>query len=129
MAQRTWFEPPLTLSRKPYMLNIRFFPAGTGAPTYSAQDTKGVASIARSAQGVFLVTLQDTYKRLLSAQATIQMTTATDLVPQIGDVSNLASASPVTVVVRANAVATPTDIASNANNSITMTLIFDDADS
>jgi hypothetical protein len=78
---------------------------------------------------VSLITLQETYKRLLSAQATIQMTTATDLVPQIGDVSNLGTATPVTVIVRANAVATPTDIAANANNSITLTLIFDDADS
>ncbi len=129
MAQKTWFEPPKTLSRKPYMLNIRFFPDTANAPTFNAQDAKGVASIARSAQGVFLVTLKDSYKRLLSAQATIQMTTATDLVPQIGDVSNLATATPVTVVVRANAVATPTDIAANANNSIMLSLIFDDADS
>jgi hypothetical protein len=111
------------------MLNIRFFPAGTSDPTYSAQDVKGVASITRSAQGTWLVTLQDTYKRLLSAQATIQMNAATDLVPQIGAVSNLGTASPVTVTVRANAVATATDIAANGNNSITMTLIFDDGDS
>lgn len=128
MTQRTQYEPPTTLSRKPRMLNIRFFPAGTSDPTYSAQDVKGVASIGRSAQGTWLITLQDTYKRLLSAQATIQMAAATDLVPQIGTVANLASASPVTMTVRANAVATATDIAANANNSITLTLIFDDGD-
>lgn len=129
MAQDTFLPGPLGLSRKPKILNIRFFPAGAGAPTYSAQDTKGVASIARSAAGVWLITLKSPYKRLLSAQATIQMSAATDLVPQIGAVSNLATTSAVTVVVRANAVATPTDIAADANNSISLTLIFDDADS
>jgi hypothetical protein len=130
MAQRTWLPAFMCLSRKPKELNIRFFPAGAANPTYSAQDTKGVASIVRNgAAGVWLVTLQDSYKRLLSAQATIQMTTATDLVPQIGDVANLATTSAVTLIVRANAVATPTDIAANANNSITLTLKFDDADS
>lgn len=130
MTQRTQYEPPTTLSRKPRMLNIRFFPAGTGNPTTTAQDIKGVASIVRNGTaGVWLITLQDSYKRLLSAQATIQMTTATDLVPQIGDVANLGTTSPVTLIVRANAVATPTDIAANANNSITVTLLFDDGDS
>jgi hypothetical protein len=112
------------------MLNIRFFPAGTGNPTTSAQDIKGVASIVRNGTaGVWLITLRDSYKRLLSAQATIQMTTATDLVPQIGDVSNLGTTSPVTLIVRANAGATPTDIAANSNNSVSLTLLFDDADS
>lgn len=129
MSQRTWLESPETLSRKPRMLNIRFFPAGASNPTTTAQDIKGVTSITRSGAGTWLITLQDSYKRLLSAQATIQMTSATDLVPQIGDVSNLATTSPVTLIVRANAVATPTDIAANANNSITVTLLFDDGDS
>ena len=130
MAQRTYLNGPQGLSRKPKMLNIRFFPAGASNPTTSAQDIKGVASIVRNGTaGVWLITLQDSYKRLLSAQATIQMSTATDLVPQIGDVANLGTATPVTLIVRANAVATPTDIAANANNSISLSLIFDDADS
>jgi len=130
MAQRTWLSGIIgVLNRKPRMLNIRFFPNGTSDPTYTAQDVKGVASITRSAQGTWLITLQDTYKRLLSAQATIQMAAATDLVPQIGSVANLGTTSAVTVTVRANAVATATDVAQNANNSITLTLIFDDGDS
>lgn len=129
MAQRTYLPGPQGLARKPKRLDIRFFPAGAADPTYSAQDTKGVASITRSVAGTWLITLQDTYKRLLSAQATIQMNAATDLVPQFGAVSNLATTSAVTLVLRANAVATATDIAANANNSISVSLIFDDADS
>ncbi len=129
MAQRTWLQALFCLNRKVRVLNIRFFPVAAANPTYSAQDTKGVASIVLTATGVWTITLQDSYKRLLSAQATIQMAAATDLVPQVGTVANLATTTPVTVVVRANAVATPTDIAANANNSISVTLIFDDADS
>lgn len=129
MAQRNFLPGPQGLSRKPKMLNIRFFPAAGANPTYTAQDIKGVASITRNNAGEWLITLQDSYKRLLSAQATIQMATATDLVPQIATVANLGTATPVTLLVRANAVATPTDIAANANNSISLTLIFDDADS
>ncbi len=128
MTQRTQYEPATTLSRKPRMLNIRFFPAGASDPTYTAQDVKGVASITRSGTGTWLITLQDPYKRLLSAQATIQMSAATDLVPQFGAVANLGTSSNVTVTLRANAVATATDIAANANNSISVQLVFDDAD-
>ncbi len=129
MSQRTYLPGPQGLSRKPRIFNIRFFPAGTGNPTTTAQDIKGVASIVRNGTaGVWLITMQDSFKRLLSAQATIQMSTATDLVPQIGDMSNLGTTTPVTLIVRANAAATPTDIAANANNSISLTLIFDDAD-
>ncbi len=129
MSQRTWQESPKSLSRKPRILNLRFFPQGASSPTYSAQDTKGAASINLSATGTWLITLQDSYKRLLSAQATIQVSAATDLVPQFGDVTGLGTSSPVTLILRANAGATPTNIAANANNSITVTLIFDDGDS
>lgn len=130
MAQRTFIEGGWVLNRKVRELHIRFFPAGASNPTTTAQDIKGVASIVRNGTaGEWLITLQDTFKRLLSAQATIQMATATDLVPQIATVSNLGSALPVTLIVRALAVATPTDIAANANNSIMLSIFFDDADS
>jgi hypothetical protein len=111
-------------------LHIRFFPQGASNPTTTAQDIKGVASIVRNGgAGEWLITLQDTYKRLLSAQATIQMVSATDLVPQVATVANVGTTSAVTVIVRALAGATPTDIAANANNSVMLSLFFDDADS
>jgi hypothetical protein len=128
MAQRTWYESPKTLDRKVYQVSGTFFPAGTSDPTFTATACRGVATIARSAQGTWLVTLQDTYKRLLSKGGSIQMTTATDLVFQFGDISNVGTVTPVTVVIRANAVATATDIAANANNSVSFTLLFSDAD-
>lgn len=129
MASRTWQQPPLTLSLKPRELNIRFFPAGTGNPTTTAQDVKGVASIVRNGgAGEWLITLQDTYKRLIRATGSIQMASATDLTFQVATVANVGTTSAVTVIVRALAGATPTDIAANANNSVFVTLVFDDSD-
>ncbi len=129
MASRTFATEPLVLSRKPRTLNITFFPAGTSNPTTNAQDIKGVASIVRNGgAGEWLITLQDTYKRLIRASGTIQMASATDLNLQVATVANVGTTSAVTVIVRALAGATPTDIAANANNSISVQLVFDDGD-
>jgi hypothetical protein len=134
MAQRTWQEPAVTLDRKVYDINLTFYPQGTSDTAYTvAAGTlvggKGVASVARNATaGVWLITLQDSYKKLLSKWGSIQMASATDLTFQFGTIANLGTTSPVTVLVRANAVATPTDIAANANNSVSVTLRFSDAD-
>ena len=104
-----------------------FYPQNTSAPTVNENQTRGVASIARSAAGTFLITLKHPYKRLVSAQATVQHTTAVDLVPQFGDISNVGTSSAVTAVLRLNAVATATDMAANANNSVSFSLVFADS--
>jgi hypothetical protein len=106
----------------------RFFPQGASAPTVPAASNRGVASITRTAAGTFLITLSDAYRRLISAQATVQHTTAVNLVPQFGDVSNIGTSSPATFVLRLNAVATATDMAANANNSVAYELEFADSD-
>ena len=130
MSQDTFLDTSRTaLSRKLRQYHIRFFPAGTSNPTTTAQDIKGVASIVRNGTaGEWLITMRTPFKRLLSAQATIQMASATDLTPQIATISNVGTTSAVTILVRALAGATPTDIAANANNSVMVSLFFDDAD-
>lgn len=130
MAQRTWQDTSRTmLDRKVYDINLTFFPQGTSNPTFTASACKGVASIVRNGgAGEWLITLQDTYKRLLSKYGSIQMASSTDLQLQFATIANLGSTSAVTVLVRALAGATPTDIAANANNSVSVTLRFSDAD-
>ena len=129
MASRNFPTSPKVLSLKPYTLNITFYPDGTSNPTYSAQDTKGVASLVRNGTaGEWLITLQDTYKRLVSKLGSIQMATAADLTFQFATIANVGTASNVTVLVRALAVATATDIAADANNSVSVQLNFDDSD-
>jgi hypothetical protein len=135
MAQRTWLESPKTLDRKVYEINLTFLPQGTSNTAYTvAAGTlvggKGVASVVRNATaGEWLITLQDSYKKLLSKYGSIQMASATDLTLQFATIANLGTTSAVTVLVRALAAATPTDIAANANNSVSVTLCFSDADS
>lgn len=130
MSQRTWYQAVLTLFRKPKALHITFFPAGTGNPTTTARDIKGVASIVRNGTaGEWLITLQDTYKRLVSKTGSIQMAASTDLTFQFATIANVGTTTAPTILVRALAVATPTDIAADANNSISVSLVFDDADS
>ncbi len=130
MAQRTWQDTSRTmLDRKVYDINLTFFPAGTSNPTFTASACKGVATIVRNGgAGEWLITLQDTYKRLLSKYGSIQMASATDLTFQFATIANVGSASAPTILVRALAGATPTDIAANANNSVSVTLRFSDAD-
>lgn len=53
----------------------------SGAPTLSRG--LGVASIARSSAGVYVITLQDAYMRLMAAQVSILSSTAQDLLPQL----------------------------------------------
>ena len=125
MASRNW-DSEMVLGKKRYKLDFTFFPAAAGTPTFVAKDNPGLASVAWTSTGVFTLTLQDTYRRLISKQLTLQMNAATDLTAQFGAVSNVGSATPVTVVVRTLAAATPTDIAANANNSISVQLCFSD---
>lgn len=135
MAQRTWYDPPATLERKVYQIHLTFFPQGTSNTAYTvAAGTlvggKGVASVLRnSSAGEWLITLQDTYARLLSKTGSIQMASATDLTLQFATIANVGSASAPTILVRALAGATPTDIAANANNSVSVVLTFSDATS
>lgn len=133
MAQRTWYDPPATLDRKVYQINLTFYPQGTSNTAYTvAAGTlvggKGVASVLRnSSAGEYLITLQDTYARLLSKYGSIQMASATDLNLQFATIANVGTASAPTILVRALAGATPTDIAADANNSVSVTLTFSDA--
>lgn len=137
MAQRTWFfDEEGLLDRKVRTINLTFFPQGASNTAYTvAAGTlvggKGVASVARNAAaGEYLITLQDSYKKILSKYGSIQMAAATDLTFQFSTIANLGSTTTgVTILVRALAVATTTDIAANANNSISVTITFSDADS
>lgn len=103
-----------------------FFPAGTGTPTVTTatggiSGTTGVGwSVSRTGAGTFLLTFDNKYPVILSKTATVQHTTAVDLVPQFGDFS----ASAGTLVLRLVAVATATDMAANANSSVSFDITF-----
>jgi hypothetical protein len=120
----------LIQGKKRTVISLKFFPNGTSNPAaLVAQESRGVASVIRNAAaGVFLITLSDTWRKLISATATVQHTTAVDLVPQFGDVANFNTSTAPTLVLRLNAGATPTDMTANANSSVSVQLIVSDSD-
>jgi hypothetical protein len=110
-------------------LQFTFFPQGNSVtPMTVAAGTLVndgfVTSVTRTGTaGTYTIQLASRYLKLLSKLATIQMSAATDIQPQFGDYDAAAG----TLVIRALAGATPTDIAANANNSISVLLRFQDS--
>lgn len=77
--------------------------AGSGAPTLTRGT--GVASISRTSAGLYVLTLQDAYMRLMQADISVQSASAQDLIAQLASES-VASAKTVTFRTQAAAVAT-----------------------
>lgn len=129
MADRQFWEGR---SNVPYEreLNFRFFPNAAAAPTFVAADNQGLASVVRTSQGVYTLTLSDSYVRLMAAFCQLQINAALGVGRQvfIGPVANVGTSTPVTVQViftdGAGAVQDPP--AAGANNSISVQLEFAD---
>ena len=122
MAGRT-FQPLLgALDPGVVVLGISWAPNGSSAVDQTSIKGRGVASVARTAQGVFTVTMQDVYPTLLAAVATAQLATAADIVAQVG--TSTLTANGKTIVVSLLAGATATDVAADANNRVNLLLIL-----
>lgn len=98
-----------------------FAPASTGTPT--ALKGKGFTVVCNSA-GVFTLTFQNDYADLVDVTGSIQLATPADLKFQPGTYTAPTSSAKATLVVNALAVATPTDIAANANNRVNFRCTF-----
>ena len=122
MAGRT-FQPLLgALDPGVVTLGISWAPNGSSAVDQTSIKGRGVASVARTAQGVFTVTMQDVYPTVLAAVATAQLATAADIVAQVG--TSTLTANGKTIVVSLLAGATATDVAADANNRVNLLLIL-----
>ncbi len=96
-----------------------FAPNNTSAVAASSVRGQGF-SVARSAAGVFVITLSKEYKELVSMNGSVQLSTAADMQIQFGDYV----AADKTLVIRSVAGATETDIAADANNRISFVLML-----
>ena len=106
MANR-WFQQfILCLDKKPVKVFGKLVVGGTGAVTSGTGN--GIASIVRSAQGDYLVTLTDAFSAFLSFSAVHLVATGEDLVCQVKAVDPAAK----TLSFFTNTHATPTDPAS-----------------
>jgi uncharacterized protein with beta-barrel porin domain len=112
------FSTPRCYVREQIEVPVSFAPAGGGAPT--AIQGAGIASVARTAAGTFLVTFKDKFMQLVSATGTIQLNAAGDSDVQIGAVDLSAK----TAVVRTMTAGAAADIAANANNRVNLLFVF-----
>lgn len=129
MADRGFYDVYSNVPNDRHVV-VRFFPDAGNAPTFVAGDNLYVSTIARTSQGLYTITLQDAYKRLCGVNVSLQINAALGVGRQVfaGPVSNVGTSSPVTATVLftdgAGAVQDPP--AANANNSITVIMVFSD---
>lgn len=70
MADRAFSQFRYALEKKVVDLYADITFGLTGAPTLNTSNSKGIRSISRTSAGLFVVTLQDTYRRVLQVDAT-----------------------------------------------------------
>ena len=77
----------------------------SGAPTLDAQNSKGVLSISRSSAGLYVITLQDSYVRLMAGQVQLVTPAAENISVKVM-LSDVVVAKTITVLCTAVGVAT-----------------------
>lgn len=126
MASRTMAPASRVFEKEAKTVRLTFFPQGSGttAPTVPAASSRGVASVVQTATGLFTITLQDQYARLVSKQISVQLASdAADVTPQFGAIDLTAK----TVKVRLMSGNTPTALSADASNSVSVQLDFADS--
>lgn len=118
MASRN-FTDIQTLGEGRVLIAGSFRPNGSSAVDNTLNTGLGF-SVAWSATGLFIITLNDVYAELVSRWADIQMASATDVKPQWRAIDLAARTLQLAIL----AIATDTDIASNAANRVAFGLIL-----
>lgn len=101
------------------------YPNGTGTPTVQGA---GVASVARSDTGEYLITLMNNHYKMTGAKFQYFCgANNVDMYAQGGTVGNLGTGSSVTAYVKLKTAGTSTDVAAGATEFIACELVFDDS--
>jgi hypothetical protein len=133
MASEKLHPGPKGHAIDPKRVTLRIFPNGAGTPTFEAEG--GVASVAYSAAGKFLVTLMEGYFRVIKAVAQVQLSgDAVDLVGQVGDFNNVningvqvgTPGLPTTFFVKMKTGAVNTDVAASTQTAVHVEVLFED---
>lgn len=98
MANRWFNQFSKTLEKEVCHIFAKVAFGASGAPTLSVANSKGIASIARSAQGTFLITLQDNYWKLLNAKGVFLTSGAGPAAPTISVSNNGVTSGTITVL-------------------------------
>ena len=101
-------------------IGVIFLPAGTGAPTFAGGVAPpGVASIARAGVGTFTLTLNEKWVGLDSFEVSLMLNAAADTQAEL---SAETVATNKTITVQTKTAGSYADIASNANNRVSVVL-------
>lgn len=100
-----------------------FFPAGAGNPT-GVLGSAEYTVVRNGSAGEWKITFTEAYAQKLAESASIGMAAATDLKPQFSTFTPATPGVAATILLRALAVATPTDIAANAQNRVSFSIDF-----
>lgn len=119
MANRT-FDTPRTLGKERIHITGSFRPNGSSAIDNTLNTGAGF-TVARTNAGIYTITLTDSYVALVSATATPQLSAVADIKMQWGAIDVVTAR---TLVLNALAVATATEIASNASNRVHFHLVL-----
>jgi hypothetical protein len=112
MANRYFSQFQLSLEKQVAHLFGRMTIGASGAPTLDVSNSKGIASITRSASGKYVITLSDTYNRFLGINAT-RITASASSAPSMYVVSEqVGTAGAPQITVQFNSAGTAADPAS-----------------
>lgn len=106
-----------------------FFPAGAGAPTYASGDDHLDWSVVRTSAGLFTITIKKVrHCRLMAKFYSLQLAAIDDKHLQWGAYTAPTATTDATIAIRVCDIsgAAETDIAADANNSISFELEFSD---
>lgn len=78
MANRN-FNRKQALEKEVKEIYARITVGATGAPTLVAANSQGVASVSRTSAGLYVLTLQDSYNKLMHAAITLVTPTVEDI--------------------------------------------------
>ncbi len=117
MANRD-FTKTQSLNKQVTFISGSFAPDGANAPV----KLTGLGfSVARSLQGVFTITFQDSYPALLAHKGDVRLATAAARFPQFGAYDPVARTLVIRVI---DASGVAQDVAANANNVVSFECTF-----
>jgi hypothetical protein len=123
MAERN-FDFCETIGRKKRLVSGSWAPNGSSALV--STDVYGYGfSVAYTSTGLFTITFSNTYRRLQSVTATLQLASGDDKYVQVGNY--VAASRTLEVRVWDASSAAVADVAANANNRVHFVCVFDDS--
>lgn len=117
MASSQWGDEGLKhVGKRRVRISGRFFPQGAGAVVNTSNIGKKGWTVARISAGLFRITLDQHWLKYVLIGSGLQMNALTNLALQWGPI--VTTGAQPTIDITAHAAGVATDIAANANNSI-----------